>query len=76
MQQHVVLVDMNQLREDPPLPINGGLLMNKGLLEQVENRYDPLDRLMSFTRTVNRNRRDCQSRASSDSPGPLWGVGL
>ena len=79
MQQHVVLVYTNQLREDSPLPIGGSLLMIEGLLEQVENRYDPLDRLVSFTGTVNGDCRDCQScaspRASSDGPHPLEGGG-
>ena len=52
----------------------------EGVLEQVENEYDPLDHLVRVTGAVNRDCEDCQSnvspRASSDGPCPFGRVGL
>ena len=80
VQQHVVLVYANETREDPAVPINIGLLPVEGVLKEVENGYDPLDRLEGVTGAVNGDRRDCQSSASpwasSESPGPRRGMGL
>ena len=80
MHQHVVLINTNQLREDPSFPVDGSLLANKGRFERVIDRHDPLDRLVSVTGAVNwdgRDRQSCASpRASSNSPRPLGRVGL